>query len=134
MHERHDRHCGELFGAGSEAEICLRIDFRERAKVADAVAVFESSAAIFNDEDGQAGRFVVRERRKNPIDLSRDIIVASGHLRPRKANRKKQSQGEAGVIAQEPFSPERSIPSDTGPDIPAHVLDLPDGKRPSTHR
>jgi hypothetical protein len=116
MHEQHDRHCGELLGAGSEAKIGSRVDFGERAEVAGAIAAFENGLAIFDSKDSEAGSFVVRERRKNPVYLGREIIVISSRLRPGKASGKKQDQSEAGVIPQEGFSPERSISSDTAPD------------------
>ncbi len=71
MDEQHDGHGGELLGARGEAEVGVRVDLGERAKFADAVAAFEHGAAIFADEHGDAGRFIIRERRKNLIDLSR---------------------------------------------------------------
>ncbi len=51
--EQHDGHSGELLGAGSQAEIGLRVDFGEGVEFARAIAAFEYGAAIFADEDGE---------------------------------------------------------------------------------
>src|SRR6202011_581439 len=94
-----------------EAEIGLRVDFGGGAEVADAVPAFECCAAIFADQDGEAGRFVIRERSKDLVNLSREIILGGGRLRGRKDNREQHRGSKAGVIPQQGFSPERSISS-----------------------
>src|SRR5260370_10625751 len=85
MDKQHDGHRGELLGAGGEAKIGLRVDLGERAEVADAVAAFERGAAIFADEHGDARKFVIRESRKNLIDLSRQSILGSDCFPSRRA-------------------------------------------------
>src|ERR1700738_4134087 len=45
--EQHDGHGGELFGAGSETEVGVGVDFWGAAQVADAVAAFEKFFAVF---------------------------------------------------------------------------------------
>jgi hypothetical protein len=68
MDEQHDGHGGELLGAGSEAEVGLRVDFGEGAEFAGAIAAFECCVAIFADENGEARGVCIGEGGENCVE------------------------------------------------------------------
>src|SRR4029077_5913221 len=55
MDEEHDSHGGELLGNGRDAEICVFVNFVERAEVSYAIAALEDRAVIFDDNDSRTG-------------------------------------------------------------------------------
>jgi hypothetical protein len=55
VYEQNDSHGGELLGEGSKPEIRMRVDFRFRTEIPNAVTAFEHRAAIFAHEYRQPG-------------------------------------------------------------------------------
>ena len=64
MDEQHNSNRCELFGAGSQAKISVRIDLRRGMQVAQTVAAFKNLVAILHHQHRNAGRPRRNERRE----------------------------------------------------------------------
>ncbi len=69
VHEQHDRHSSELLGEGCEPEICMGINFRFHAEIADAVAALENGLTLRSNEHSHPRSIQRSQAGENLVQL-----------------------------------------------------------------
>ena len=96
MDQKHDRHGGELLGAGREAEVGGVVDRSKRAEVSDAVTVPERGVIVLSDEDRESGSAGTCERREDGVEAGRIREGCGPSTQPPSDKSEPDSQGLTG--------------------------------------